>query len=1094
MTVDVFPPVLTHLVDGTGPYTVNFGFSDPAHVQLRVFTEEGSSKLLDTAQWSLAPTGNTQAGYTGGAITLTAGTAADLAGMSIRPERSSNLEQGWEAGMSPRERGLARQLDWLARAVQEQDARLARAVVGKSPLADMSPENGRAIIFDAEGNPVPGPNANEISAAQSYAAAAKESADRVDLGDLDAAVEQTGLDRQATGQDVIQTGLDRQAAETAAANAAADANAQIAPNVHAAQAAAGSADADADRAEAARDDAEIAAGVVSRATSVAGLTDPTTLTVGDKGYVSGSGDDAIDGTYEVQDDGGNVWVRIAGTGFSTFQSQIDENRRRVISDLYRHENFKGPWRSDWPRQMREIERGLRAQAEARLTVSPNTWYVDPQATGTGNGSSWANAFTTFEQFWVACSDGDTINIRGKFTPAEATVGFGLGVRRRLRIRRDHGSEGNTVVDGRAYGEWTDEGGGVFSIALPSNPRALAFDLQQDDADGTVTGVNWNDPKAKAYRERWNRPVSDLLAWHGFMEEAFVTSTTPAEGFWSYTGGRMYGRFPGDPDLATVNEKACWFSGTQGVTWASAARECYIYGRTEVIFTPSHIGSQGYSEYFLDAQDCTVADTVAHMCGYHSVGFAAASRDGNVALCCTTNCMASNNESALANPYVFYSNQANYENARHVGHDLFFAAYPLLDTTGAPILLQSGYTASLGYSHTDGNVTMRGIEWPGCGQVDFCDQIALKSGSPRFHSSHNAFISAANHGPVQQVDDGSVWGVTAWGGAALGVCSFPANRVDYTDCVFDRDNRGRDSDNLFLASISQGQSNRRFRMRRGAIFGGACNGWISNMANGSQALFENVRMVVEQGTIMKAVNSIDLDNPTFRFGGCLFEFRADFSALLSTGIAGVFNAGPTAGLKSLGGNVFVGGVMGQTGPGFPGAATTWRYLDEVVAALDPLGRDMMGAETVQMTYGPNLIENGNFDTDLSGWNNDDDHWVWNTGGDGGRAQSPNTTTFDWLWQERPEIAEGDLIEVSCLYAIPANAQVRAEFRQADNSVVANTAAARFANGGNYRPLETTYRMRAGPDWGALSFTGVNLTFHQVDKVSLRKVTTAWPWVI
>ena len=84
----------------------------------------------------------------------------------------------------------------------------------------------------------------------------------------------------------------------------------------------------AERGEAARDAAEVYAGVVDQATSVAGLADPTTLTIGDKGIVSGSGDDAIDGLYEVQDDSGNVWVRIGITGLAgkldiaKFRSQI----------------------------------------------------------------------------------------------------------------------------------------------------------------------------------------------------------------------------------------------------------------------------------------------------------------------------------------------------------------------------------------------------------------------------------------------------------------------------------------------------------------------------------------------------------------------------------------------------------------------------------------------------------------------------------------------------------------------------------------------------------------------------------------------------
>lgn len=73
-------------------------------------------------------------------------------------------------------------------------------------------------------------------------------------------------------------------------------------------------------AETARDLSETYAGVVSRATSVAGLTDPTTLTSGDKGYVSASGDEAVDGLYEVQS---SAWVRIGSAGISALSSRID---------------------------------------------------------------------------------------------------------------------------------------------------------------------------------------------------------------------------------------------------------------------------------------------------------------------------------------------------------------------------------------------------------------------------------------------------------------------------------------------------------------------------------------------------------------------------------------------------------------------------------------------------------------------------------------------------------------------------------------------------------------------------------------------------
>ena len=98
---------------------------------------------------------------------------------------------------------------------------------------------------------------------------------------------QVALDRVATGADRVATGVDVVEAQDA------------------------------------RDLAETYAGVVSRATSVAGLTDPTTLVIGDTGYVNGSGDPAVDGVYEVQDDTGNVWVRVGDTGLTGIQVQID---------------------------------------------------------------------------------------------------------------------------------------------------------------------------------------------------------------------------------------------------------------------------------------------------------------------------------------------------------------------------------------------------------------------------------------------------------------------------------------------------------------------------------------------------------------------------------------------------------------------------------------------------------------------------------------------------------------------------------------------------------------------------------------------------
>ncbi|WP_339764966.1 SGNH/GDSL hydrolase family protein [uncultured Sulfitobacter sp.] len=84
-------------------------------------------------------------------------------------------------------------------------------------------------------------------------------------------------------------------------------------------------------AEDARDIAEAAAGVVSRATSVAGLTAPATLTEGDGGYVSGSGDDAVDGFYQVQS---SAWVRVSGTGLAGVRSDVESLKNLTLGERY----------------------------------------------------------------------------------------------------------------------------------------------------------------------------------------------------------------------------------------------------------------------------------------------------------------------------------------------------------------------------------------------------------------------------------------------------------------------------------------------------------------------------------------------------------------------------------------------------------------------------------------------------------------------------------------------------------------------------------------------------------------------------------------
>jgi hypothetical protein len=170
VSVEEYPAEELSIVSVTGPYSVPFSFSDPAHVSLRVFEANGDSQLVDPANWTLTPTGAGPGGWTGGTITLSSETAAALAGLHIQAERDSNPEQGWAPAPTSREAVLAAQLDWLTRAVQDA-RRLGRAAIRlQNPVKPFAPSPGALVIFDADGQPTNGPNAEGISEAAANAA------------------------------------------------------------------------------------------------------------------------------------------------------------------------------------------------------------------------------------------------------------------------------------------------------------------------------------------------------------------------------------------------------------------------------------------------------------------------------------------------------------------------------------------------------------------------------------------------------------------------------------------------------------------------------------------------------------------------------------------------------------------------------------------------------------------------------------------------------------------------------------------------------------------------------------------------------------
>src|SRR5574338_1632324 len=90
-----------------------------------------------------------------------------------------------------------------------------------------------------------------------------------------------------------------------------------------------------------------------------------------------------------------------------------------------------------------------------FTVSAQTlWYIDRDATGSKNGTSWANAWNRFEQInWASISAGDTIYVSGgsdstTYKPSSVNVGASIFVGRASSFITF--ASGNPVVIARAW--------------------------------------------------------------------------------------------------------------------------------------------------------------------------------------------------------------------------------------------------------------------------------------------------------------------------------------------------------------------------------------------------------------------------------------------------------------------------------------------------------------------------------------------------------------------------------------------------------------------------------------------------------------------
>ncbi|WP_101339723.1 hypothetical protein [Cereibacter azotoformans] len=163
MTVDTATPLATYSISGTGPYAIPWPYT-AGSVRVGIGAA-GIVQVLDPAYWSLTPSSTT----TSGDLYLTEAAVAAYDGMKLVIERETVTEQGWAGILGEREKGLEAQLDLLVMGQQEMRDQLSGSLRLPGSVRPLLPTPGSTVIFGDDGQPRPGPTAQEISNAQSNA-------------------------------------------------------------------------------------------------------------------------------------------------------------------------------------------------------------------------------------------------------------------------------------------------------------------------------------------------------------------------------------------------------------------------------------------------------------------------------------------------------------------------------------------------------------------------------------------------------------------------------------------------------------------------------------------------------------------------------------------------------------------------------------------------------------------------------------------------------------------------------------------------------------------------------------------------------------
>lgn len=361
-----------------------------------------------------------------------------------------------------------------------------------------------------------------------------------------------------------------------------------------------------------------------------------------------------------------------------------------------------------------------------------TVYLKPDASGSNNGTSWENAYTSASTAVSSLATGDTLLMDGEITDGLPTIIN----KNSITIDGGQGPSGQTRIMGILAvdpGDITDEGSGIYSFTT-SQPPTITWDYKRDDADGTVTGVTTRRSDITAMYSNMSAIRRQVSAYYGHLpRNATFATTSPTEGRWSYTGGKVYVNPPGTPNGTEFAEKVGVGTTDRAGIELTNCDNCFIRN-IEIVGFGNPLPQNG-AIYTNGCRFLTIENVECYDSGYRAFNL-----EGNTGVNQTlghrvNNCLAAGDCIVGSNtniPYVVY-NLAGASDADCILNDCSAILYPWLGVDGSPILgstdgdtpMSQEFKPSVFYSHAGPGNNVGNIKFFNVSMLSMCQPLNEK---------------------------------------------------------------------------------------------------------------------------------------------------------------------------------------------------------------------------------------------------------------------------------------------------------------------------------------------------------------------------------